>query len=86
MVDNQFALPEGLMPFVQDRVAEGGYESVSAYLAELVNSDRRQQAKARLEAELLRRIDDPVRITMDDADWAAIRQQAEQRIKSRNAS
>lgn len=80
MLDNQIALPEGLMEFVQDRVAQGGYESVSAYLAQLVADDRREQARKELEESLIQGIESGPATEMTPDDWRQIREEVERRL------
>lgn len=62
------ALPEAMKHFVQGRVAEGGYSSVSEYMRELIRADQRRHAEERVDALLLAGLDsgDPVAITADD--------------------
>ncbi len=83
MLDNHIALPEGLMEFVQHRVAEGGYESVSAYVAELVESDRCERARAKLESDLLKALNSGPATEMTADDWRQIREEVERRLASR---
>jgi len=47
------ALPESMKQFVQDRVSEGGYSSVSEYVRELIRADQRRKAQDRIDALLL---------------------------------
>ena len=47
------ALSEGMKHFVQERVAEGGYSSVSEYVRELIRADQKRKAEERIDALLL---------------------------------
>ena len=47
------ALPESMKEFVQERVREGGYSSVSEYVRELIRADQKRKAEERLDALLL---------------------------------
>jgi len=64
------ALPEPLKEFVQRRVAEEGYSSVSEYIRELIRAQQKQLAKDHLEAEILKGLQsgDPTPMTRDDWD------------------
>ena len=77
------ALPETLKEFVQTRVEENGYSSVSEYVRELIRADQNRAAKARLEEEILRglRSGEPLAMTPDD--WDDIREEVKRRHQSR---
>jgi antitoxin ParD1/3/4 len=47
------ALPEAMKPFVQARVGEESYSSVSEYGRELIRIDQRRRAEERVDALLL---------------------------------
>ena len=59
------ALPESMKQFVQDRVSEGGYSSVSEYVRELIRADQRRKAQDRIDALLLEGLDsgEPIPVT-----------------------
>lgn len=44
------ALPESMKHFVQERVAAGGYSSVSEYVRELIRADQKRKVEDRMEA------------------------------------
>ncbi len=67
------AVPEALHAFVETRVAEGGYGSASEYIRELIRADQTQQARAVLEAEVLKGGRSGPAVPMTDEDWAEIR-------------
>jgi antitoxin ParD1/3/4 len=68
------ALSPRLKEYVQQRVAEGGYSSVSEYVRELIRLDQRQSARTQLEAELLRGLASGPAEKMTGSDWAGIRE------------
>jgi antitoxin ParD1/3/4 len=47
------ALPESMKHFVQERVTEGGYSSVSEYIRELIRADQKRNAQERIDTLLL---------------------------------
>jgi antitoxin ParD1/3/4 len=77
------AVPDGLKAFVQTRVAEGGYSSVSEYVRELIRADQKQQAWAVVEAEVLKGLSSGPAVAMTAEDWASIRAEVRNRIETR---
>ena len=65
METKNIALPESMKHFVQERVTEGGYSSVSEYIRELIRADQKRQAQERIDALLLEGLDSgkPVAVT-----------------------
>jgi antitoxin ParD1/3/4 len=51
------ALPESMKHFVQARVSEGGYSSVSEYMRELIRADQKRKVEERIDALLLEGLD-----------------------------
>ena len=51
------ALPESMKHFVQERVSEGGYSSVSEYVRELIRVDQKRKIEERIDALLLEGLD-----------------------------
>ncbi|WP_337173346.1 type II toxin-antitoxin system ParD family antitoxin [Paludisphaera sp.] len=47
------ALPESMKSFVQERVSEGGYSSVSEYVRDLIRADQKRRVEERVDALLL---------------------------------
>jgi antitoxin ParD1/3/4 len=47
------ALPESMKHFVQERVTEGGYSSVSEYMRELIRADQKRKVEERIDTLLL---------------------------------
>jgi antitoxin ParD1/3/4 len=62
------ALPESLKHFVQQRVTEGGYSSVSEYVSELIRADQQHKTVERIDARLLEGLDsgEPIPVSQDD--------------------
>lgn len=77
------AVPDGLKAFVQTRVAEGGYSSVSEYVRELIRADQKQQAWSVVEAEVLKGLSSGPAVPMTADDWASIRAEVRKRIETR---
>jgi antitoxin ParD1/3/4 len=61
------ALPESMKHFVQERVSEGGYSSVSEYMRELIRNDQKQKVNERIDALLLEGLEsgDPIPVTKE---------------------
>ena len=61
------ALPESLKHFVQERVSEGGYSSVSEYVRELIRADQRRKVEERIDTLLLEGMESggPIAVTPD---------------------
>ncbi len=61
------ALPESMKQFVQERVSEGGYSSVSEYVRDLIRADQKRKSDDRIDALLLEGLGsgDPIPVTKD---------------------
>jgi antitoxin ParD1/3/4 len=61
------ALPESMKHYVQERVSEGGYSSVSEYVRELIRSDQKRTVEERIDALLLEGLDsgEPIPVTKE---------------------
>jgi antitoxin ParD1/3/4 len=79
-----YSVPDSLKNFVLERAAERGYNNVSEYIGELIRADQIQQARAILEAEVLKGIRSP-KAPMTDEDWAEIRAELHRRHEARLA-
>jgi antitoxin ParD1/3/4 len=53
--------------FVQERVSQGGYSSVSEYIRELIRADQKRKVEERVDSLLLAALDsgEPIAITAD---------------------
>jgi antitoxin ParD1/3/4 len=63
------ALPETMKRFVQERVNEGGYSSVSEYIRELIRGDQRRKAEERIDVLLLEGLDSGQPIPVTPEYW-----------------
>lgn len=63
------ALPESMKHFIQERVSEGGYSSVSEYVRELIRSDQKRTVEERIDALLLEGLDSGKPITVTKEYW-----------------
>jgi len=61
------ALPESMKHFVQERVSQGGYSSVSEYVRELIRSDQKRRLEERIDTLLLEGLDsgEPIPVTKE---------------------
>jgi antitoxin ParD1/3/4 len=72
------SLPEPLAKFVEEQAHKHGYHNSSEYVESLIQADQRKQAKAELEAKLVKGLDsEPIEIT--DATWDSVRQSFDER-------
>jgi antitoxin ParD1/3/4 len=51
------ALPESMKHFVQERVTEGVYSSISEYMRELIRADQKRKVEERIDTLLLEGLD-----------------------------
>lgn len=77
------ALPEILKQFVQERVSQGGYSSVSEYMRELIRADQKQSLKDWLETEILKGLASGESAPMTDEDWDHLRAELRARHEAR---
>jgi antitoxin ParD1/3/4 len=71
---NELSLPESLEKFVEQEVAEGGYESAEKYIRHLISVEHKRRAKERLEALMLEGLNsgEPEEVTPEW--WAKLRE------------
>jgi antitoxin ParD1/3/4 len=74
------ALPEAMKQFVQERVSEGGYSSVSEYIRELIRADLKRKAEERIDSLLLEGLDSGEPITITQDYWEAKKRKLVERI------
>jgi antitoxin ParD1/3/4 len=74
------ALPEAMKQFVQERVSEGGYSSVSEYIRELIRADLKRKAEERIDSMLLDGLDSGEPITITQDYWEAKKRKLVERI------
>ena len=63
------ALPESMKQYVQERVTEGGYSSVSEYVRELIRVDQKRKVEERIDAFLLEGLDSGELIPVTKEYW-----------------
>ncbi len=63
------ALPEAMKRFVQERVGEGAYGSLSEYVYEVICADRRRKAEERIDAFLIEGLDPGTSLSVPDDYW-----------------
>jgi antitoxin ParD1/3/4 len=63
------ALSESMKHFVQERVTEGGYSSVSEYVRELIRADQKRRGEERIDALLLEGLDSGQPIPVTPKYW-----------------
>jgi antitoxin ParD1/3/4 len=74
------ALPEEMKRFVQDRVAEGGYSSVSEYVRDLIRADQRRKVAERIDALLIQGMDSGEPILVTPECWEAKKRKLTERL------
>ena len=77
------ALPNSLKSFVKDRVASGGFGTVSKYVRELIRADKKQLAKQQIEAEILRGLASGDARPMTKRDWQKLHARVSKRSLKR---
>ena len=63
------ALRESMKHFVQERVNEGGYSSVSKYVRKLIRADQKRKVEQRIDALLLEELDSGQPISVTPEYW-----------------
>lgn len=74
------ALPESMKSYVRERVAEGGYGSVSEYVRDLIRADQRRRAEERVDALLLQGLDSGEPIGATPEYWEKKKQRLAARL------
>lgn len=80
MTTLNISLPDNLKVFIDSRLAEGGYSTVSDYFYELVRQDQARKEQKRLEGVLLERLQGDDWEEVSPADWAGLRQELKERL------
>jgi antitoxin ParD1/3/4 len=57
MTTLNISLPDSMRNFIEGKVAQGGYSTVSEYIRQLVREDQKRASQERLEALLLEGLD-----------------------------
>ena len=76
------SLPDPLKEFVDHKIAEGRYSSVSEYIRELIRDDEKRKAQERLETLLLEGLDGE-ESELTKRDFEDIRREALEQLKRR---
>lgn len=80
------ALPDSLKQYVQKRVSEGGYSSVSEYIRELIRIDQKEVAREKIEAEVIKGLQSGESTPMTREDWDRLREELRRRqVKQKRA-
>ena len=74
------ALPESMKHFVQERVAQGGYSSVSEYVRELIRADQKRKVDERIDALLLEGLDSGQPISVSPEYWEEKKRRLTERL------
>jgi len=74
------ALPEAMKQFVQERVSEGGFSSVSEYVRDLIRADQKRTAEERVDALLLEGLNSGEPIVVTAEYWEAKKKRLRQRL------
>ena len=74
------ALPETMKHFVQERVSEGGYSSVSEYIRELIRADQKRNAQERIDTLLLEGLDSGKPVAVTPEYWEEKKRRLSERL------
>jgi antitoxin ParD1/3/4 len=74
------ALPESMKHFVQERVTEGGYSSVSEYVRDLIRADQKRKVEERIDALLLEGLDSGPPIPVTQEYWDGKKRKLTERL------
>jgi antitoxin ParD1/3/4 len=74
------ALPESMKHFVQERVTEGGYSSVSEYVRELIRADQKRKVEERIDTLLLEGLDSGQPIAVTSEYWEEKKRRLTERL------
>jgi antitoxin ParD1/3/4 len=74
------ALPESMKHFVQERVTEGGYSSVSEYMRELIRADQKRKVEERIDTLLLEGLDSGQPIPVTPEFWEEKKRRLTERL------
>ena len=74
------ALPESMKHFVQERVTEGGYSSVSEYVRELIRADQKRKVEERIDSLLLEAVESGEPIPVTEEYWEEKKRKLTERL------
>lgn len=69
MTTLNISLPAALRAFVEQRVSEGNFSTVSEYVRQLIREDQKRLAQERLESLLLEGLDSGTAVEISDQWW-----------------
>jgi antitoxin ParD1/3/4 len=79
MTTLQINLPDSMQSFVQEKVAAGGYSTMSDYIQALIGEDRKRAATERLEAAVVEGLNSGEAEAMTEVDWEELRRRVDER-------
>jgi len=74
------ALPKSMKHFVQERVSQGGYSSVSEYVRDLIRADQKRKIEERIDDLLLDGLDSGAPIAVTDEYWERKKRRLAERV------
>jgi antitoxin ParD1/3/4 len=74
------ALPESMKQFVQERVSQGGYSSVSEYVRELIRADQKRKTEEQIDALLLEGLDSGAPVPVTGEYWEEKKRKLTERL------
>jgi antitoxin ParD1/3/4 len=74
------ALPEAMKHFVQERVSQGGYSSVSEYVRDLIRADQKRKTEERIDALLLEGLDSGTPLAVTPEYWEEKKRKLTERL------
>lgn len=77
------ALPESMKSFVQERVSDGGYSSVSEYIRDLIRADQKRLMEERVDGLLLEGLDSGGPIEVTPEYWEKKKRRLTERLSKR---
>ena len=80
------ALPESMKSFVQSRVTEGGYSSVSEYVRELIRADQKRQVEEQIDALLVESLNSGEPIQVSPEYWEAKKRKLTARLTKKSST
>ena len=77
------SLPSALKNWVERHVAKNGYDNTDEFVIEMLRREQAQEARARIDALLLKAIDSGASTPMTAKDWDRIRAAGRRRFQAR---
>ena len=82
MAEISISFPESMWGFIEEQVAQGGYQTASKYLWALVREGQKRKARERLEGLLLEGLASGPATEITDDDWDEMRRRSDERHPS----